>query len=235
MKLKKIEIYIQKGIVALLALFSLLTLCFCLLRVDHGNGTLYSENGFNFFAFESFFISGSYDWANKIIGSFSIIMTLFSVVAIILAICNFISFKKVKVYEVIIIAISLFNTIIYFIEGFVFKSVFIETWGIGAESMYIKTSCYIPFIICAVLFIAYIVVGIIFDKIIKTQPEKDTTIEQEEKIENKKEEKQEIETKTQNYDEESKIALLTKYKELLDAGVITQEEFDIKKKEILGL
>ncbi len=26
-----------------------------------------------------------------------------------------------------------------------------------------------------------------------------------------------------------------KYKELLDSGIITQEEFDIKKKQILGL
>ena len=28
---------------------------------------------------------------------------------------------------------------------------------------------------------------------------------------------------------------LKKYKELLDAGVITQEEFDLKKKQLLGL
>ena len=28
---------------------------------------------------------------------------------------------------------------------------------------------------------------------------------------------------------------LKKYKELLDAGVLTQEEFDLKKKQILGL
>ena len=28
---------------------------------------------------------------------------------------------------------------------------------------------------------------------------------------------------------------LTKYKQLLDAGIISQEEFDAKKKELLGL
>ena len=33
--------------------------------------------------------------------------------------------------------------------------------------------------------------------------------------------------------EDEKIELLTKYKKLLDDGVITQEEFDNKKKEIL--
>ena len=31
------------------------------------------------------------------------------------------------------------------------------------------------------------------------------------------------------------IAELTKYKELLDKGIITQEEFDAKKKQVLGL
>ena len=34
--------------------------------------------------------------------------------------------------------------------------------------------------------------------------------------------------------EEYKIKMLKEYKELLDSGVLTQEEFDQKKKEILG-
>lgn len=33
--------------------------------------------------------------------------------------------------------------------------------------------------------------------------------------------------------EEEKLTLLLKYKDLLDKGVITQEEFDAKKKELL--
>lgn len=35
-------------------------------------------------------------------------------------------------------------------------------------------------------------------------------------------------------DEESKIKMLKEYKELLDSGVLTQEEFEQKKKELLG-
>ena len=31
------------------------------------------------------------------------------------------------------------------------------------------------------------------------------------------------------------LDLLRQYKELLDQGVLTQEEFDVKKKELLGL
>jgi hypothetical protein len=36
-------------------------------------------------------------------------------------------------------------------------------------------------------------------------------------------------------DEESIIIALKKYQELLDTGIITQEEFDAKKKQLLGL
>ena len=39
-------------------------------------------------------------------------------------------------------------------------------------------------------------------------------------------------TVVQNSDEADK---LKKYKDLLDSGVITQEEFDAKKKQLLGL
>lgn len=36
-------------------------------------------------------------------------------------------------------------------------------------------------------------------------------------------------------DETNNAVALKKYKELLDSGIITQEEFDVKKKQILGL
>lgn len=36
-------------------------------------------------------------------------------------------------------------------------------------------------------------------------------------------------------DEEKTISIITKYKELLDLGAITQEEYDAKKKKLLGL
>ena len=48
-------------------------------------------------------------------------------------------------------------------------------------------------------------------------------------ISQQKTEAKTVEVKTSNADE------LKKYKELLDSGVITQEEFDAKKKQLLGL
>lgn len=35
--------------------------------------------------------------------------------------------------------------------------------------------------------------------------------------------------------EKDSVALLKEYKDLLDSGIITQEDFDSKKKELLGL
>jgi hypothetical protein len=40
-------------------------------------------------------------------------------------------------------------------------------------------------------------------------------------------------SKSMSLDEQ--IANLKKLKDLVDAGILTQEEFDIKKKEILGM
>ena len=36
-------------------------------------------------------------------------------------------------------------------------------------------------------------------------------------------------------DESSKVAAIKEYKELMDAGIISQEEFEAKKKQLLGL
>lgn len=245
MKYEKIKNYVLKGIVAVLAILSLLTLCFSLLRVDYGS-VLHSENGFDFLAFKSYFIDGSYDWAVKVIGAFSILFLVCAIFAIVLTVINFLTMKKTNLYNITIIVIAMFNTAFYLIEGLVFKSVFIETWGIGAESMFIKTSCYIPFIICAILVFAYIIVAVAFNRVAQqNKPIK----EQSNEIQIQEREEQPIQAQTQKNeniassnqtkadygDEESKIALVTKYKELLDNGVLSQEEFDTKKKQILGL
>ena len=49
----------------------------------------------------------------------------------------------------------------------------------------------------------------------------------------KKQEASQKQTKTM--DESTKLAAIKEYKELLDMGVITQDEFDAKKKQLLGL
>lgn len=51
----------------------------------------------------------------------------------------------------------------------------------------------------------------------------------------KKRQKKEIQTTIKQEIPQSNADELKKYKELLDSGVITQEEFDAKKKQLLGL
>lgn len=46
---------------------------------------------------------------------------------------------------------------------------------------------------------------------------------------------EEAEKAAENMDEMGKISLLKEYKELMDGGVITPEEFEAKKKQLLGI
>lgn len=47
--------------------------------------------------------------------------------------------------------------------------------------------------------------------------------------------KKQIREEPQKIEEKSDTAKIKEYKELLDSGIITQEEFDAKKKQLLGL
>jgi len=233
MKLKKVKYYIQKGIIAILAIFSLLTLCFSLLRVEYVSPTL-NENGFDFMSFSSVLIPENSHWAIELIGAFSILITVFAILAIILAVCNFLSLQNTKIYDIVIISIAIFNTLIYLIEGIVFKKIFIDSYGISDATKIIKTSSFVPFIICAVLIITYIVLGVIFTRLINTQ---DDSIDNDkgEQISKPQEESNSSEKEASMNDEETKIELITKYKKLFDDGILSQEEFETKKKQILGL
>ena len=87
-----------------------------------------------------------------------------------------------------------------------------------------STLGYLPFIFEVVFGAAAIVMGILLPKLenrasAKTQARPATTV---------------AATVTNAYDEEKdKIQMLKQYKELLDMGVISQEEFDAKKAELL--
>ena len=47
--------------------------------------------------------------------------------------------------------------------------------------------------------------------------------------------KEEQKKQAETMDESSKVAAIKEYKELMDAGIISQEEFEAKKKQLLGL
>lgn len=72
------------------------------------------------------------------------------------------------------------------------------------------------------------------DKLVKAQEEARRKEEEEQRKAEEAERLKAEETEKQR-DELTKVKALKEYKELLDAGVITQEEFNVKKKDLLGL
>lgn len=235
MKLEKTKNYMLKSIVALLGLFSLLTMCFPLVSALN----IISVNGFDFLAFNKGLIGPGFEGLETGCGICSILLLFFAIMAIVLVVFNFMSANKTKIYDIIVIAVSLFITIIYFIEGFILKSALVKEMSSQYGSTYgafLKTTCFVPFIICVVLMIAYIVVAEIFNRQIANQKTKKVVETNEAKQDSKNEENlQKEKNKTEVNNEEDKIALVLKYKELLDANIISQEDFDAKKKQILGL
>lgn len=75
---------------------------------------------------------------------------------------------------------------------------------------------------------------ILNDKITKIKSEISKENEEKERITKEKKEESKLETKKENMSADS-FELIKKYKDLLDEGIISVEEFDKKKKELLNL
>ena len=210
--------YIKKGIILATALMALLTLCFTLLKFDFGYGEPIVESGFTMLSFESKFIDKSH-WGGAILGVFSILELITAIACIGLALWNFSKTNKFTFINVAVIGGTLFNVVFYMIEGLIFKSMVLDSYSTAMEE-YFTTACFVPLILVAVLVCGYIAV------------EKFIPVSSDVVVETKSEGK----ASKVNLDNELTTAeSLKKYKELLDAGVITQEEFETKKKQILGL
>lgn len=59
--------------------------------------------------------------------------------------------------------------------------------------------------------------------------------QEEEKRQEEQKKQEEAKKQAETMDEISKVAAIKEYKELMDAGIISQEEFEAKKKQLLGL
>lgn len=59
--------------------------------------------------------------------------------------------------------------------------------------------------------------------------------QEEERKQAELEKQEEAKKKCETMDESSKVSAIKEYKELMDAGIISQEEFEAKKKQLLGL
>ena len=217
--MKNLKSILLKALLSVIALMSMLTLCFALLKIEMGK-TVYKENGFTFLSFYGKLMSKSYQWGAITMGVCTIIEMIVSLVAIVLALLNFINKENRKGKGIAIIVLSLTIAVLYLIEGIVYKSIFMDTMGYFLDyDSDVKTSSFIPLIIISIFVSGYFLVNGLMPAQLKIE----------------KKEKKEKPIKVTPVREKDSLELLEKYKKLLDDGVITQEEFDVKKKQYLNL
>lgn len=209
-------------IVFVLGLMTLLTLCMPFTKVD---ALGLSETGFSLFDFSFDEMRGASGAEASIIGILSIFQLLVSLATMVFAVITVIFFEDgaaKKLTMGLSIACLVF-TFLYMLIGIIACSIY-TTYYIASMEFPTSTIAYLGFIFAALLFTGYIVCGIF----IKERTVSDKT------------EKVEIVSETpaartaEHINSAKDIAeSLKQYKELLDSGIITQEEFDEKKNEIL--
>lgn len=142
---------------------------------------------------------------------------------------NFLCNQK-EIINRIIFIVGLFSMFSYALEGIIYKNIF--CYGMDIETKYFATASFIPFIIGAVMVIAYYLclkflpknIGVYRNNIgvyRNNEKEAGNTVNES--------------STTDLSSEVSKIELLTKYKELNSQGILSDEEFDAKKKQLLNL
>ena len=202
---------------AAFALLLVLTLLFTTLGFTEGE--IDPENGFKWLTFDTNFMEGSDTWeyAQIPLGIISIAQLVIGLAALGLVINGYIKGKSSS--QVKLFGMGFASLVLYTIEGFVVQYFFGDEVG-GLLSDYLTTYAYIPLIIGIVLVVAYVAIQ-------KAMP----GAEVEEAAAPAATAPKTASTLT----EEERITALAKYKDLLEKGIITQEEFDAKKSQLLDL
>lgn len=218
---------VQYSILLIFSVFCVVMLAFSTLYADERASQLYfpdPDSGFKWLTFESNIAWGSHwDAASIPLGIISILQLCFGIVAILLVVYNFLV-KQSQTVNRVVITVGLISMLLYAIEGIVFKFVYCDIMDFDFD--YFATAAFVPLIIGVLLTIGYFIAGKCLPNVClysKTLAETSTTV------------------CLQN--EEKKSTLLTsnaiddviKLKSLLDQGILSQEEFDEKKKQLLDL
>ena len=228
MEKKNIILWAKRVGFLLIGIMMLLTLSFNLLSVDIlGLGKYASDSGFSLLGFSSDIMTGNYEFGATIIGIFSIFILIIAISTIVVAIMQIafalmgredrlsgITNKLEKVLVILCIVFSFW----YLIEGVVYSAIAkgeFDTFYSGNTWYTVKctTYAYLPFIFMALLVGGYYSTSYFANKQVETC------------VVGKK--------KTNVKNDMQKLELLKQYKVMLDNNIITQEEFEEKKKEIL--
>lgn len=164
-----------------------------------------------------FFFMGKYvhyvdDWLAILGKTYSIIHMLYGLVGIVFVVIAFFLFNSKNSKKI---------NLVFVIGGLVFSTLYMVLGIIFACLYEVSTDAYGQFILVALCFAAYFICNAILnDNPLGGIVSSASSQNQNAPLKTVKQEK-------------SSIDLLMEYKKLLDAGIISQEEFDAKKKELL--
>ncbi|MBQ3492525.1 MAG: SHOCT domain-containing protein [Clostridia bacterium] len=236
---EKIFYWVKRSILFIIALMSLLSLCFVILKYKEEGVLYFKDTGFSVLNFKSsafVFLNqlGSnnvYDGIHIFLGIFSILQLVYSISAILVVLYTLIKKSNNKLQLYIIIG-ALFFALANMIVGIILRVVWLNEFPNAqrdALSLYLKTTSFVPLIIQGCLLITYLVINYLEkqDKVLKNSNIEDAYAHNQQMV---------IKVFDKQPEKEASVSEeILKLKELLDAGVITQEEFDFKKKQLLGI
>ncbi|MBR1890934.1 MAG: SHOCT domain-containing protein [Clostridia bacterium] len=175
------------------------------------------ENGFDLLAFNSKTECMNTDenmWIVKCVSFSSFFQWIISVIIIICGvICSLQNSKKARGFSIAFMTVGLIFSVVYMVLGIIYSNIFRTAYNYPySKSFIVYTKAWIPFVLCLIIYVTYFILkGILKDKA--------TVVD-------------EI-VKDASSDENHEIETLIKYKDLLDKGIITEEEFAKKKRKIL--
>lgn len=251
---KKAKEVILSSICLVMSLTILLGLLCNVLELSAQGVAMTYDNGYTLLSFKSIFFDkfinqeASGGWV-EICGVVNLFILLCGIAALVISVISFIRYLKNNgkfALPIIVIVIAACTSVFYMIEGLVSLSI------LRSMSVYdiplLHTASFVPLIVQVVLITAYILclklipekgqqidivnTGVISETLNSEAPK---TSGENETL-NKKARKTSGKSETVNREVinmENQIYFLKQYKELLDSGVITQEEYDEKKKELL--
>lgn len=232
------DLTIRKLVTCLIAFaMGIVTLCGLAAALCGGEtyyGYYLTENGFTLMGFQSYIIQDSFVWAISLIGAFAILQLLVAIATLVLSVLALLVFKGKTSYTICKAFVSTcFAFLIwYMIEGIVYIL-------IAGGSML----AYVPLIFGVLLFVAFFVCakkvpekplrrsvpyGAYAGQPYMGQPYYGAPVPPQQAA------PQPAPQPSAADSMEEKVKLLTQYKQLLDSGILTQEEFDKLKAETLG-
>lgn len=243
------DLTIRKLVTCLIAFaMGIVTLCGLAAALCGGEtyyGYYLTENGFTLMGFQSYIIQDSFVWAISLIGAFAILQLLVAIATLVLSVLALLVFKGKTSYTICKAFVSTcFAFLIwYMIEGIVYIL-------IAGGSML----AYVPLIFGVLLFVAFFVCAQkVPEKLLRRsvpygaygqpyyaqqgQYVAGQPVQQPyygAPVPPQQEAPQPAPQPSVADGMEEKVKLLTQYKQLLDSGVLTQEEFDKLKAETLG-